>query len=169
MPPPQPQVYPRYAVVAEKLEAIASFGILNSQLKDYFDLWILARHADFDGAVLTQAIRAIFERRHTGIPAGVPLGLSDEFALDEQKNKQWTAFQRKNALEPTPLATVIEALRQFLLPVLRLSRRATTTTAGGVLARVGINELPLFNGRATHQMDQYPRLKRSETLRCFKT
>lgn len=115
---PRLRVYPRYTVVAEKLEAMASLGILNTRLKDYFDLWILAQHADFDGAVLTQAIRATFERRSTPIPMGLPLGLTDEFAQDEQKNKQWSAFQRKNALEPMPLAGVIEGLRQFLRPVL---------------------------------------------------
>jgi hypothetical protein len=118
MPQPQLRVYPRYTVVAEKLEAMVSLGILNSRMKDYFDLWILSRHSDFEGAVLTKAIHATFERRDTGIPGGTPLGLTDEFAQDDQKNKQWRAFQRKNALEPMALAEVIDGLRQFLLPVL---------------------------------------------------
>ncbi|WP_395642215.1 nucleotidyl transferase AbiEii/AbiGii toxin family protein [Rudaea sp.] len=118
MPSPQLRVYPRYTVVAEKLEAMTSLGILNSRMKDYFDLWILARHSDFDGAVLAQAVRATFERRGTGIPSGAPLCLTDGFALHEQKNMQWSGFQRKNALEPMQLATVIKALREFLLPVL---------------------------------------------------
>lgn len=68
--------------------------------------------------LLDTAIRATFERRGTAIPSGTPLGLSDEFGLDEHKTKQWKAFQRKNTLEPTPLITVIAALREFLLPVL---------------------------------------------------
>lgn len=115
---PQLRVYPRYTVVAEKLEAMAKLGILNSRMKDYFDLWVLAGHSDFDGAVLATAIRATFERRGTAIPPGAPLGLTDEFGLDEQKTKQWQAFLRKNTLEPMPLTTVIEALREFVLPVL---------------------------------------------------
>ena len=106
MPSPQLRVYPRYTVVAEKLEAMVKLGILNSRMKDYFDLWILARHSDLDGAVLAQAIRTTFERRGTGIPSGVPLGLTDEFALHEQKNLQWSGFQRKNALQPMKLAEV---------------------------------------------------------------
>lgn len=118
MPSPQLRVYPRYTVVAEKLEAMTSLGILNSRMKDYFDLWILARHSDLDGAVLAQAIRATFERRGTGIPSGLPFGLTDEFALHEQKNMQWSGFQRKNAMEPMTLTAVIEVLREFLLPVL---------------------------------------------------
>lgn len=118
MPPPQLRVYPRYTVVAEKLEAIVKLGILNSRMKDYFDLWVLAGHSDLDGAVLSAAIRATFERRGTAIPPGAPLGLTDEFGLDEQKTKQWQAFLRKNSLEPMPLTKVIESLREFLLPVL---------------------------------------------------
>jgi hypothetical protein len=97
---------------------MVKLGILNSRMKDYFDLWVLARHSDFDGAVLAQAIRATFERRGTAIPSSAPLGLTDEFGLDEQKTKQWQAFQHKNLLEPIPLTAVIEALREFLLPVL---------------------------------------------------
>lgn len=120
MPPPQLRVYPRYTVVAEKLEAMVKLGILNSRMKDYFDLWVLSRQSDFDGAVLAQAIRATFERRGTGIPTSQPFGLTDEFAQHKQKNMQWAGFQRKNALEPMTLAMVIEALRDFLSPPLAM-------------------------------------------------
>lgn len=118
MPQPQLRVCPRYTVVAEKLEAMVKLGMLNSRMKDYFDLWVLAGHSDFEGAVLATAIRATFERRGTVTPPGAPLGLTDEFALDDQKTKQWQAFLRKNSLELRPLTTVIETLREFLLPVL---------------------------------------------------
>lgn len=118
MPEPHLRVYPRYTVVAEKLEALTSLGMLNSRMKDYFDLWILARHSDFDGAVLSKAIQATFERRRTAVPKGVPIGLTDDFTQDAQKKKQWQAFLRKNALDKTPLVTVVGDLRGFLLPVL---------------------------------------------------
>lgn len=115
---PQLRVYPRYTVVAEKFEAIAKLGMLNTRLKDYFDLWVLAEHSDFEGAVLARAIHATFERRGTDLPIGLPLGLQDEFARDAQKNRQWSAFLRKNSLQTMELATVIDVLRGFLLPVL---------------------------------------------------
>lgn len=118
MPKAQLRVYPRETVVAEKLEAMASLGMLNTRLKDYFDLWVLARHSDFDGSVLGRAIAATFERRGTALPTGLPLGLSDEFASDTQKTRQWQAFLRKNDLQALPLAEVIAALRLFLQPVL---------------------------------------------------
>lgn len=118
LPEPQLRAYPRCMVVAEKLEALTSLGMLNSRMKDFFDLWVLAKHSDFDSALLSRAIVATFERRRTAFPEGIPIGLSDEFSNDDQKNKQWLAFLRKNALDPMPLATVVSDIREFLLPVL---------------------------------------------------
>lgn len=118
MPAPHLRVYPRYTVVAEKLEALVTLGMLNSRMKDYFDLWILAKHSDFDGAVLSRAIRATFERRRTDIPTGAPIGLTDEFVNDAQKEKQWQAFLRKNGLNQTPLRVVVGDLNVFLIPIL---------------------------------------------------
>ncbi|MEW6119217.1 MAG: nucleotidyl transferase AbiEii/AbiGii toxin family protein, partial [Pseudomonadota bacterium] len=111
---PKLRVYPRYTVVAEKLEALASLGIANSRMKDYFDLWILSRYTDFDGALLCKAIHATFERRRTPLPDSVPFGLSDEFAQDRQKQTQWQAFLRKNALDELQLSEVVAGLRAFL-------------------------------------------------------
>jgi hypothetical protein len=125
MPEPNLRVYPRYTVVAEKLEAVVSLGMLNSRMKDYFDLWILARHSDFEGAVLSNAIRSTFDRRGTIIKKEAPIGLTNEFTGDTQKNKQWQAFLSKNALEPTPLSLIVSDLRDFLLPVL------SAVTTGG--------------------------------------
>jgi len=119
MPEPHLRVYPRYTVVAEKLEALTSLGMQNSRMKDFFDLWVLAKHSDFDGRVLVQAVDATFDRRKTRIPDGIPIGLSEEFIADVQKGKQWQAFLRKNAIEAIPLAIVIADLREFLLPVLK--------------------------------------------------
>ena len=118
MPGPHLHVYPRYTVVAEKLEALTSLGMLNSRMKDYFDLWILAKHSDFDGQILSRAVAATFDRRRTAVPTGVPIGLSDEFINDAQKGKQWQGFLRKNALDTMSLATVVVDLRDFLMPVL---------------------------------------------------
>jgi hypothetical protein len=123
LPGPRLRAYPRYTVVAEKLEALVLLGIANSRMKDYFDLWVLARYSDLDGETLRQAIRATFQRRATPIPEGVPFGLTEGFAEDPQKQTQWRAFLRKNALEPVALADVLERLRGFLMPPLAAAAR----------------------------------------------
>ncbi len=115
---PKLRVYPRYTVVAEKFEALSSLGIANSRMKDYFDLWILACHTDFDGDILRQAVQATFDRRKTALTAQAPFGLTDAFAQDPQKQTQWQAFLRKNRLEALTLDEVIAALSTFLLPVI---------------------------------------------------
>src|SRR5450830_730697 len=48
LPQPTLRAYPMYTVVAEKYHAMVSLGIANTRMKDYFDLWILARYAEFD-------------------------------------------------------------------------------------------------------------------------
>lgn len=116
---PKLRVYPRYTVVAEKFEALSSLGIANSRMKDYFDLWILAQHTDFDGDTLRQAIRATFDRRKTALTGDAPFGLTDAFAQDAQKQAQWQAFLRKNRLEALALNDVIAALVAFMLPVIK--------------------------------------------------
>ena len=40
-----------------ELEAMVSLGQLNSRMKDFFDLWLLARSQDFDGRIVAEAIK----------------------------------------------------------------------------------------------------------------
>jgi predicted nucleotidyltransferase component of viral defense system len=58
MPRPLLRSYPVYTVVAEKYQAMVSLGIANTRMKDYFDLWVLARHAVIDRKILDQAQHA---------------------------------------------------------------------------------------------------------------
>lgn len=117
-PAPKLRVYPRYTVVAEKLEALIRLGVANSRMKDYFDLWVLARHSDFEGEVLCKAIGATLSRRGTDIPTEVPFGLTPAFGTDAQKQMQWQGFLKKNRLEALTLEQVVADLRDFLMPPL---------------------------------------------------
>ncbi len=114
MPAPRLRVYSRETVFAEKLEAIATLGIANSRMKDYFDLAALIREGAMDHAVLADAIRATFERRGTEFPDGLPFGLTEEFSGDAQKQEQWNAFLRRNRLASTDLATIVAEIRSFV-------------------------------------------------------
>jgi hypothetical protein len=115
---PKLRGYTRESVVAEKFEAMVKLGLLNSRMKDYFDLWLLSRQFDFDGPVLVDAIRRTFARRGTEISAQ-PVALTERFASDASKIAQWRAFLRKSRIEDAPddLAPVIDALGTFLLPI----------------------------------------------------
>lgn len=111
---PSIRAYPRFTVVAEKFEAMVSLGMVNTRLKDYFDVWYLVQHARLEPIVLLQAITATFARRGTPLPQSLPMGLSEEFARDPSKVKQWAAFLTKNKLQAPTLEVVIHELRQLL-------------------------------------------------------
>lgn len=98
-PAPRLRAYPRETVMAEKLNAIVVLGMANSRMKDFFDIVVLARDFDFDGEVLTRAIRATFERRGTTLPKDLPVALTPAFTNDPAKNSQWTGFLRKAGIK----------------------------------------------------------------------
>lgn len=123
LPAPRLRTYPTYSVVAEKLHAIALLGMVNSRLKDYFDLSVLLKRETLDVDLLARAIRATFERRGMTIPNAMPIGLSHEFARDATRQALWLAFLRKNALHPEPLLTTVDYLRSALTPALARAAR----------------------------------------------
>jgi hypothetical protein len=125
---PRIAMYPRETAIAEKFHTIAVRGILNSRMKDYYDIWALCRESDFDGAVLSKAIAATFYRRKTELPDRIPVGLSDEFVSDSSKQTQWAAFIRRTPLRisESNLGLVISVLREFLMPPCSAAACATS-------------------------------------------
>ena len=115
--PPQVKAYPVYSVVAEKFQAMVDLGITNSRMKDFYDIYTLSRSFEFDGLILCEAIQKTFKRRSTKLPQDLPVAFRVEFFEDQNKNRQWQAFLKRNRLEgPEKLADVVEVLRQFIMP-----------------------------------------------------
>jgi hypothetical protein len=130
-PAPRLTMYRRETSIAEKFEAMVNLGILNSRMKDFYDLWVMGREFEFDGAELGAAIAATFSRRKTALPHGTPFALTEQFGADPTKREQWRAFVQRGRLklvEPE-LRVVIQEVRDFLMPVV------TATVAGGKLNR----------------------------------
>ncbi len=119
-PPPLLRAYPRYTLLAEKLEAMVKLGLANSRMKDFYDLWLLSRLFSFDGTILRQALKNTFDRRRTAFPASTPFAFTPAFYEDPQKKAQWTAFVKKSKPDfPIgDLAAVIADISAFLAPVL---------------------------------------------------
>lgn len=110
--------YSRETVMAEKLQALVQLRMLNSRMKDYFDLWLLSRHPELNKETLRTAIHRTFRNRTTEIEAA-PVGLSTEFGNDPGKQAQWRAFLKRSTLTQAPgnLAEVVEELRVFFEPI----------------------------------------------------
>jgi len=117
---PRILIYPKETVVAEKLQAIVALDITNSRMKDFFDLWIFQRDFGFDGKTLAQALQATFKRRKTKIPLFPPPAMTEDFAKDPTKVRQWEAFLSRNRLtiDQQKFTCVIEDLNSFLMPPL---------------------------------------------------
>jgi predicted nucleotidyltransferase component of viral defense system len=118
MPSPQLRAYPPETVIAEKFHAMVVLGMANSRMKDYYDVWMLTGAFEFESERLRRAIVATFARRNTLVPEVVPDGLSEAFAVDTAKQRQWDAFAR-NLSGPVPeFGLVVSDLRRRLLPIL---------------------------------------------------
>ncbi|MFI3170182.1 MAG: nucleotidyl transferase AbiEii/AbiGii toxin family protein [Faecalibacterium sp.] len=107
------QTYSIETVVAEKIDAILSLMEFSSRMKDYYDLYYLSQQFDFDGDILTQALRKTFENREHHFT-------QDQFEqimhcnTDEGMQKKWVAFQKKLDAETEDFATVLHTIHHFL-------------------------------------------------------
>ncbi|MGG1558948.1 nucleotidyl transferase AbiEii/AbiGii toxin family protein [Geobacillus thermoleovorans] len=117
MKPPEIRVYSTYSVIAEKFEAMISLSVVNSRMKDFYDIFTLLSTENFDGRVLWEAIFETFQRRGTNLEKEHPV-FSPSFAEDESRSKQWKAFlQRTGIKEDLQFPFVMEKIRDFLFPV----------------------------------------------------
>lgn len=118
-PAPSLQAYTRESVIAEKLETMVKRGMVNSRMKDFFDIWTLADQFSFKSDALAKSIKATFKQRGTPLNTS-PECFSEAFIVDSVKNSQWNAFIRKNHIRHSTLSLkeVVSRIAQFLLPIL---------------------------------------------------
>lgn len=115
------RAYPPETVIAEKFQAIVALGMINSRIKDFYDLWFMARSMEFDFLLLREAVVNTFDRRKTIIPKETPIAFASVFA--DQKQVLWVGFLKKNQIVDAPqsLGDAIRVLKEFLDPVVRPS------------------------------------------------
>lgn len=113
---PTLRVYPVYTVIAEKYHAMVMLGPANSRMKDFFDLAVIARRTELDGATLAAAIAATFARRQTALPVEHPLALTSGFSEDAIKVRQWQAFLNRNRIGAASLGETVALLENLLWP-----------------------------------------------------
>lgn len=122
MPRPHLMAYPVTTTIAEKMHAIARHGMLNSRLKDYYDLWALLGRLDVDGETLASAIAETFSHQQEELPDGMLPGLSAEFI--SRNASTWDAYRSTEALAypPPDLATVVQGLQALLQPAMERAK-----------------------------------------------
>jgi len=113
--------YPQETIIAEKFHAMVALSEINSRMKDFYDIWVLANQFEFDGELLQRAIEKTFGHRDTPLPTDIPKALTEAFS--EQKHIQWDNFLRRidqtNGIQD--FARIIVLLQKFLMPPVRAS------------------------------------------------
>jgi predicted nucleotidyltransferase component of viral defense system len=120
-PAPRLWTYPRETVIAEKYQALVSLGMANSRMKDFYDLWVMARDFDFQGESLATAIGNTFARRRTEL---VPQACNFP-----QEHRAATALQGGVSSSPA-IARCQRAASEFRRGPLRGPARARRACAG---------------------------------------
>lgn len=117
MPAPRIRAYSMESVIAEKIEAMVSLGLLNSRMKDFYDVWFLARTFAFTAVSLGAAIRGTFAKRETAWSPESFRALLVELGTSTRKINQWQAFLSKGHLEaPLDFPAIVELIRAFVTP-----------------------------------------------------
>ncbi len=104
------------SIISEKFEAMITFSITNSRMKDFYDLYTLLKAKDINGEILQNAIKETFLRRNSKIHQN-SIVFSEEFAKDKERNIQWAAFIRRIEVEDLDFIYVMKKIRGFLIPV----------------------------------------------------
>ncbi len=116
-PPAIINAYSLESAIAEKFEAMIKLDILNSRMKDFYDIWLLSRQFNFSSKDLGKAINLTLHNRNTELPEEL-IPFSDNFTIS--KSTQWNAFRKKmkNDAVPEDFSEVVLHIAEFLEPVL---------------------------------------------------
>ncbi len=116
-PVPHLLCYSRESSIAEKFEAMVKLGILNSRMKDFYDIWLLSRLYDFDGNTLTEAVRITFERRGRKLSPKIE-AFTESFM--DTKQSQWIAFWKRLQQQHVPASfkEIVIMIDNFISPII---------------------------------------------------
>ena len=110
------KTYSLESTIAEKFDAILQRFELTGRMKDFYDIYYLAKTFDFDGARLQKAIFGTLQHR------GTPYD-KDSFqrivalADDEDMQKRWRYFLKNIKDNTLEFSAVIKEIQSFLEPV----------------------------------------------------
>ena len=116
-PKPHLKGYPAESVISEKFEAMIKLGLLNSRMKDFYEIWLMMHQFDFDGSNLAGALKRTFEHRKTDIPNGRPVFAEEIYNETSDRQTLWSMFLKKSDIKHAPdkLATTATEIENFLV------------------------------------------------------
>lgn len=114
---PKVASYSLESTIAEKLEAMFDRMETTSRMKDYYDIYYLASHYDFEGEILKEAISQTFTNRGTDCTM---LSLNRLASMDKESNmiNRWKAFTKKSLAVSLDFEIVIQLIITFIEPLI---------------------------------------------------
>ena len=115
---PQIMVYSVESIVAEKFEAMVKLAMINSRIKDFYDIYMLSISQNFKSDTLKKAIELTFLKRKTILPEN-PTIFESEFHNNKEKQQQWMAFLRKTKIKEITynFNEVMKRITKLLKPI----------------------------------------------------
>lgn len=105
--------YSLETAIAEKIDAILDLMEYSSRMKDYYDLYYLLTHFEFDEDTLAEAMKKTFENRNHHFTTE-QFNHVMSFAEDELMQKKWNAFTKKINSDSVDYKEVLKVIEQYL-------------------------------------------------------
>jgi len=124
-PKPHLKGYPIESVISEKFETMIKLGLLNSRMKDFYDIWLMMRRFDFDGLKLSEALKRTFTHRKTILPEDRPLFAEEIYDDKSDRQMLWKTFLKKGNIKNAreKLSTTAKEIEEFLIKPLDAIKR----------------------------------------------
>lgn len=111
---PTINTYSLETTIAEKLDAILDLMEFSSRMKDYYDIYYLATHFEFDSDTLAEAMRKTFENRNHHFTME-QFNQVIAFGDNESMQKKWQTFAKKIKCKIIIFSTITKVIESFLL------------------------------------------------------
>lgn len=116
LPLPRLKGYPAESVISEKFEAMVKLGLLNSRMKDFFDIRLMIRQFNFNGSKLAEALKRTFTHRKTEFPKDKYIFAEEIYDNRSDRQTLWKTFLNKGDINNAPqeLSAVATEIERFL-------------------------------------------------------
>lgn len=110
---PTVNTYSLETTIAEKIDAILNLMEFSSRMKDYYDIYYLANEFNFDGEILSSALRITFVNRSRNFTIEQFEQIMS-FGDDYSMQSKWNTFIQKIDIKTVDFNTVLNSIKSFL-------------------------------------------------------
>lgn len=110
---PTVNTYSLETTIAEKLDAILDLMEFSSRMKDYYDIYYLSKHFEFDSEILSEAMRKTFANRNHSF-SKEQFDQVMQFGTNPEMKKKWHFFARKININDIDFEEVMREIKEFL-------------------------------------------------------